>query len=63
MKAQVFIARSEGGIIEVSAEAVERGVAALRRALASGEWDAHYRGLRSQPTYDAALRLSVSRPD
>jgi hypothetical protein len=51
------------GVGFVSAEAVERGVPALRRALASGEWDAHYRGLRSQPTYDAALRLIVSRPD
>jgi tripartite-type tricarboxylate transporter receptor subunit TctC len=47
----------------IPAEAVERGVAALRTALASGEWDARYGALRSQPTFDAALRLIASRPD
>jgi SAM-dependent methyltransferase len=57
----VRAAQSAWGFIP--AEAVERGVAALREALASGEWDARYGALRSQPAYDAALRLIVSRPN
>ena len=45
----------------IPAEAVERGVAALHTALASGEWDARYGALRSQQTFDAAVRLIAPR--
>ena len=56
----VRAAQSAWGFIP--ADAAERGVGALRSALASGQWDARYGMLRTQPTYDAALRLIVSLP-
>jgi hypothetical protein len=36
-------------------------VAALRHDLDSGRWDQSFGHLRSQPTFDGALRLLVSR--
>jgi len=42
---------------DVAAQSIER----LRRDLADGTWDAHHGALRSQPTYEGALRLVVSR--
>jgi SAM-dependent methyltransferase len=44
------------------ASRVERYVHNLRDALESGEWDAKYGKLRSQPWYSGSLRLIVSRP-
>ena len=45
------------------AEGVEaRFVEALTRDLASGRWDERYGHLRTQPTFEGALRLIVGRP-
>ena len=41
--------------------AVECGVARLRDALASGEWDGRQGHLRSRPEYIGAVRLVVAR--
>jgi hypothetical protein len=39
----------------------ERFAADLGRDLASGEWDARYGALRSQPFFEGSLRLIVNR--
>jgi SAM-dependent methyltransferase len=41
--------------------AVERGLALLREDLQSGQWDKKHGELRRQATYDAGLRLLMSR--
>jgi hypothetical protein len=41
---------------------VARCVAAVRRDLASGAWDARHGHLRELDAYDAGLRLIVARP-
>lgn len=46
----------------VSRDAEERFERTLRADLASGAWDARYGHLRTQPTFDGALRLVVGRP-
>jgi SAM-dependent methyltransferase len=53
-------AQSGWGFIEtdVAARSVER----LRVAVESGEWDARYGVLRTQPEYLGSLRLVVARP-
>jgi SAM-dependent methyltransferase len=47
----------------VGAEVEPRFVETLSADLASGAWDARYGALRTQPTYDGALRIIVGYPD
>jgi SAM-dependent methyltransferase len=46
----------------VGVDVETRFVRALSADLESGRWDAKYGELRTQPTYDGALRLIVGRP-
>lgn len=41
----------------ITAAETEHAVAALRAELDSGEWDAKYGQLRTQPSYAGSLRL------
>ena len=49
--------RAQSAWAFVAPEIVERGLARLRDALASGEWDERHGHLRTQPEYIGALRL------
>jgi SAM-dependent methyltransferase len=51
------VRRAQSSWSFVDPEIVERGLARLRDALASGEWDERYSHLRTQPEYLGALRL------
>jgi SAM-dependent methyltransferase len=51
------VRRAQSAWAFVEPEIVERGLARLRADLASGEWDARYGHLRTQPEYLGALRL------
>jgi SAM-dependent methyltransferase len=51
------VRRAQSSWSFVDPEIVERGLARLRDALASGEWDERYGHLRTQPEYLGALRL------
>lgn len=55
------VRRSQSGWGLVEPAAVERGVARLRDALASGEWDERHGHLRSRPEHIGAVRLVVAR--
>jgi SAM-dependent methyltransferase len=57
------VRRSQSGWGLVESDAVERGVARLRDALASGEWDERHGHLRSRPERIGAVRLVVARAD
>ncbi len=50
------------GFARMNAAIVERVVAAVARDLQNGTWDQRYGHLRQLDTYDAGLRLLVSRP-
>jgi SAM-dependent methyltransferase len=52
-----IVRRSQSAWAFAEAEIVERGMARLRGALASGEWDTRHGSLRTQPEYVGALRL------
>jgi hypothetical protein len=54
------VRRSQSAWGFVPGEAIERGIANLRTALASGEWDARHGHLRTQPEFIGALRLIVA---
>jgi SAM-dependent methyltransferase len=60
LKAEVRAAQSAWAFADPAL--VERGLARLRAALASGAWDARHGHLRTQPEFIGALRLVVSRP-
>jgi hypothetical protein len=51
------VRRAESAWAFVDPQIVERGLARLRAALASGEWDERHGNLRTQPEYLGALRL------
>jgi SAM-dependent methyltransferase len=55
------VRRSQSGWALADPRAIERGVARLRDALASGEWDARHGHLRSRPERVGAVRLVVAR--
>ena len=55
------VRRSQSGWGLADPNAVERGVARLRDALASGEWDERHGHLRSRPEHIGAVRLVVAR--
>jgi hypothetical protein len=48
------------GFVRAEPAAVQRGVAALRRDLDDGTWDARHGQLRQLPEYDVGLRLIVA---
>jgi hypothetical protein len=50
------------GFARMDARVVERVVAAVRRDLEDGSWDARHGALRALDEYDAGLRLVVTRP-
>ena len=50
------------GFARMDAHVVERVVAAVRRDLEDGSWDARHGALRTVDEYDAGLRLVVARP-
>jgi SAM-dependent methyltransferase len=49
------------GFARMEARVVDRVVAAVRRDLEDGTWDARHGGLRALDEYDAGLRLVVAR--
>ncbi len=51
------------GFARQSPAVVKRVVAALKRDLDSGEWEARYGNLRTLAEYDAGLRLIVADRD
>jgi hypothetical protein len=51
------VRRAQSAWAFVDPQIVERGLARLRAALASGEWDERHGHLRTQPEYLGALRL------
>ncbi|MFO0578631.1 MAG: methyltransferase domain-containing protein [Polyangia bacterium] len=51
------------GFARMPAAVTERVVAAVRRDLADGTWDARHGHLRRLESYDAGLRLVISTPD
>jgi SAM-dependent methyltransferase len=51
------VRRGQSAWAFVDPELIERGLARLRDALASGEWEKRYGHLRTQPEYLGALRL------
>jgi SAM-dependent methyltransferase len=51
------VRRAQSAWAFVDPEIVQRGLARLRDALASGEWDERHGHLRAQPEYLGALRL------
>lgn len=51
------------GFARMAPEVVARVVAAVRRDLADGTWDARYGHLRRLDEYDAGMRLIVNTPD
>jgi SAM-dependent methyltransferase len=53
---------STSGFARMSAEVVARVVDAVRRDLASGRWDERHGYLRGLDSFDAGLRMVVSRP-
>jgi SAM-dependent methyltransferase len=55
------VRQAQSGWALAGADAVERGVAKLRRALADGSWDARHGYLRTQPERVGAVRLIVAR--
>ena len=57
----VRAAQSSWGFVDPQVE--PRFVAALSADLVSGRWDARHGGLRTQPTYEGALRIVVGYPD
>jgi methyltransferase family protein len=60
---RVLDARTRAGVsgfTRVEPALVERGVAALRRDLSDGSWDARHGQLRQLPEYDVGLRLIVA---
>ena len=57
----VRAAQSGWGFVDDRAE--RRAVDALRADLESGEWDDRHGDLRTQPTYDGAVRLITGVPD
>ncbi len=52
-----LVRRAQSAWAFVAPDVVERGLARLSDALASGEWDARHGHLRTQPSYIGALRL------
>ncbi|MGH9886079.1 MAG: class I SAM-dependent methyltransferase [bacterium] len=50
------------GFARMDARVVERVVAAVRRDLEDGSWDARHGALRALDEHDAGLRLVVARP-
>jgi hypothetical protein len=56
------VRRAQSGWSFLAPEVEARTVAALAADLASGEWDARWGHLRTQPTYEGSLRLLVARP-
>jgi SAM-dependent methyltransferase len=55
------VRRSQSGWVLADPDAVDRGVARLRDALASGEWNARHGHLRTQPERVGSVRLIVAR--
>ena len=53
-------AQSSWGFVEPEVE--PRFVETLSADLASGAWDTRHGALRTQPTYDGALRIIVGHP-
>ncbi len=51
--------RATSGFARMTPDVVARTVAALRRDLRSGEWEARYGELRARSEYDAGLRIIV----